>query len=255
MTGAMDLTFYAAAIPAVILVGMSKGGFSGVGMLAMPVMALAMPPVEAAAIMLPILIIQDMVSVASYWRTWDARNLRLLLPGACIGVGLGYQFAASVPDAAVSLAVGFISVTFGFYRLVIERRGPIRSTPRGHGLLGFICGIGSGVTSMIVHAGGPPFQMFVMPQKLPHHTFVGTSVIFFSVMNLMKVPPYLLLGQLSARSLAVSLTLFPIAIASTLAGIWLVRRTSSDRFYTILYLLMIAIGIKLALGGACALLT
>ena len=98
--------------------------------------------------------------------------------GACIGVGLGYQFAASVSRCAVSLAVGFISVTFGFYRLVIERRNDPVDPTRTWAC--FICGIGSGVTSMIVHAGGPPFQMFVMPQQKPaHHTFVGTSVIFF----------------------------------------------------------------------------
>lgn len=250
----MDLAFYAAAIPAVILLGLSKGGFAGVGMIALPMLALAISPVEAAAIMLPILVVQDLVSMISYRRTWDRWNLAVLLPGAAVGILLGYLLATSVSEAAVALVVGLVSIAFGLRRLVIERRkaNPITSRPKT--ALGVACGIGAGFTSMIAHAGGPPFQIFVLPQRLPRDVFVGTSVVFFAMVNWLKVPPYFLLGQFTERNLLVSATLIPLAIVSTWGGIWVVRRTDAERFYTIIYLLMIAIGIKLTYDGVSAIM-
>ena len=121
-----DPLFYAAAIPAVILYGPGKGGFTGFGTLAMPIIALAISPVRGASIMLPILVLQDIVGVIAYRRAWDRRNMLMLLPGACLGIGLGYLFAARVPDAAVALAVGVVSIWFGLGRLLIERKGADR---------------------------------------------------------------------------------------------------------------------------------
>lgn len=250
---ATDLTFYLAAVPAVILLGISKGGFAGVGMIALPMMALATSPLEAAAIMLPILVVQDAVSLLSYRKTWDGWNLAALLPGAVAGILLGYLLAASVSDAMVALMVGIVSIAFGLRRLFIERGGAGPAVARPKAVFGFLCGVGSGFTSMIAHAGGPPFQMFVLPQRLSRDIFVGTSVAFFAAVNLIKVPPYFLLGQFTRHNLIASATLMPLAIVSTFAGIWLVRRMTADRFYTIIYLLMVAIGIKLSFDGIRAL--
>src|ERR671938_646527 len=116
--------FYVAAVPAVMLMGLAKGGFSGIGLLSLPLMALVISPVQVAAIMLPILIVQDVVSVWSFRRDWDGRNLSILLPSSGLGVLAGYLLAAKVSDAAVSLAVGAISIAFALRRLAIERRGP-----------------------------------------------------------------------------------------------------------------------------------
>lgn len=243
-------SFYAAAIPAVILLGLSKGGFAGLGVLSMPMMSMAIPPVQAAAVTLPILMVQDAVSVWAYRRTWDRTNLKILLPGAILGILSAYLFAAQVPDAMVALALGAISVVFALRRF-LAGRAPARSAEnfRPDRPQGWFWGAVAGFTSMIAHAGGPPFQIYVMPQQLPRDIFVGTGVMFFAAVNLMKVAPYLALGQFSRENLMTSLVLFPLAIASTWAGVWLVRRVSGDRFYDIIYVLLILLGTKLMWDG------
>jgi uncharacterized protein len=249
-----DPLFYAGAIPAVILVGLAKGGFSGLGLLSLPLMALVVSPVQAAAIMLPILIVQDVVTVWAYRHTWDRRNVLILLPSAILGILAGYLLAARVSDAAVALAVGLISVGFALRRLVLERRPTPPKPTRADVPRGVFWGLMAGFTSMIAHAGGPPFQIYVMPQRLPRDVFVGTGAVFFALNNWIKVPPYMALGQFTGENLATAAALFPLAIASTWAGVWLVRRVSAERFYTLVYILLIFVSAKLIFDGTVALL-
>lgn len=244
----LDPAFFAAMVPAVILMGLSKGGFAGLGLLALPLMALVVSPVQAAAIMLPLLISQDVVTVWSYRREFDRRILTTLLPGALLGILAGYLLAAKVSDAAVGLAVGVISIGFALRNLLgLNRTGtPVKQAGYAPGTLwGAICGF----TSMIAHAGGPPFQIYVMPQRLPPAVFVGTGAIFFAMINLIKVGPYIALGQFSPQNLTASLALLPVAVAATFAGVWLVRRVPPERFYTIIYWLLLAVGAKLVFDG------
>lgn len=252
-----DPWFYALAAPAVILLGLAKGGFAGIGVIAVPLMALAVSPVLAASITLPILIVQDVVSVWAFRRTWDRAILMLMLPSAALGILAGFALAAFVKPGAVELAVGAISVVFALQRLWLERAGAPTREARAEGLpwRGVLAGIAAGFTSQISHAGGPPFQMYVLPKQLPRDVFIGTSAIFFAVVNWMKVPAYLALGQFTAESLATSAALLPLAIASTWAGVWLVRRVPGQAFYRIIYGLLIAVGGKLAWDGAASLFT
>jgi uncharacterized protein len=245
-----DPLFYAVAIPAVILVGLGKGGFRGIGMLSLPLMALAISPVRAAAIMLPILIVQDNVAIWAYRRAWDGRNLAILLPSATVGVLLGYLLAEYVSDAGVATAVGLLSVAFAGERLISERRSAAPPKPKPAGVAaGWFWGIVSGFTSMIANAGGTTFQIYLMPQRLPRDVFVGTGCIFFAILNWIKVPPFIALGQFTAENLLTSLVLFPLAIASTWAGVILVRRVSAERFYTLTYVLLLLVGAKLLWDG------
>lgn len=246
--------FYATAIPAVMLMGFAKGGFSGLGLLSLPLMALTVSPVQAAAITLPILIVQDIVSVWAYRHTWDRRNVAILLPSAVLGILTGYVLAAQVSDAAVTLAVGIISVAFAIRRLVLERGGTTPEPARADLPRGLFWGWVTGFTSMIAHAGGPPFQIYVMPQRLQRDVFVGTGAVFFALNNWIKVPPYMALGQFTFENLATAGALFPVAIGSTWAGVWLVRRVSGQRFYTLVYFLLIVVGSKLVIDGARALM-
>lgn len=233
------------AVAAVILSGLAKGGFAGVGSLAMPVMALAIDPVRGAAILLPILIVQDAVGVWAFRRTWDGQVLKVMLPGMAAGVALGYLFAAQVSERAVLGAVGAISLAFGLHRLWIERGGVVALPSSAPGWTGTLFGVISGFTSQIAHAGAPPFQMWVLPKRLPRDIFVGTSAIAFAAMNWMKLPAYAALGQLSPANLLATAMLMPVALASTVAGVILVRKVDPARFYTLVYLLMVALGIKL----------
>lgn len=243
-----DLLFFAAMVPAVVLTGLAKGGFAGIGLLSLPLMALVVSPVTAAAIMLPLLIAQDVVSVWSYRRDFDRRNLATLAPGALLGILMGYLLAAKVSDAAVVLAVGLISVGFALRRMLSDGRKPAVATQANWSdgsLWGFLCGF----TSMVAHAGGPPFQIYVMPQKLPPAVFVGTGAIFFAAMNLVKLVPYLALGQLNGQNLLASAALLPFAVAATFVGVWLVRRVPPERFYGIIYWLLLLVGAKLIFDG------
>jgi len=256
-----DPLFYAVAIPAVILLGLAKGGFAGIGVVAVPLMALVISPVLAAAITLPILLAQDVVSVWSFRRTWDRGLLVLMLPAAAVGVFVGWLLAARVSVAAVELSIGVISIAFSLQRLWAERAvkaaeaveaGPDRPL-MGLGL-GALCGAIAGFTSQVAHAGGPPFQIYVLPRRLPRDVFIGTSAIFFATVNWMKVPAYIALGQFTPQVLTTAAVLLPLALASTWAGVWLVRRVPAEGFYRVIYVLLIAVGAKLAWDGAHGLL-
>jgi uncharacterized membrane protein YfcA len=248
-----DPLFYAAAVPAVILMGLAKGGFSGLGLLSLPLMALVVSPVQSAAIMLPILIVQDVVTVWAYRHSWDRRNVVILMIGAAAGIGLGYLLAAQVSEPVVRLAVGLISIAFAARRLVLERRPEPPKATEADVPRGLFWGIVIGFTSMIAHAGGPPFQVYVMPQHLARDVFVGTGAVLFAIINWVKVPPYMALGQFTRENLLTSAALFPVAIASTWAGVLLVRRVKAERFYTIVYCLLILVGLKLIFDGATSL--
>ncbi len=239
----------ALAIIAVVVLGLAKGGFAGLGALAAPLLALALPPVTAAAMLLPILLVQDVVSVWSFRKSWSGWIIAWMLPGAALGVALAALFAASVPEARVLLLLGAITAAFGAYRLWAERGGRIVAVSSSPGWVGTLFGIATGFTSQIAHAGGPPFQMWVTARKLPHQTFVGTSSITFAAINWMKVPSYIVLGSMGHEELVAAGLLIPLAIASTWAGVWLIRRIDSVRFYTLIYALMVLLGLRLVWQG------
>ena len=232
-------------MPAVTLIGLSKGGFVGMGALSLPILALAISPVRAAAILLPILIVQDVVGVWAFRKHWDGHVLGWMLPGSLIGIALGWFFAAQVSESAVLGVVGAISILFGAYRIWIDRRGAIGVATRSPGWVGTLCGVASGFTSQIAHAGQPPFQIWVLPKKLERDVLVGTTAIFFAVTNWLKVPAYWALGQFSRENLLAAAALMPVAILSTVAGVQLVRRVSPARFYSAIYVLMVLVGVKL----------
>nr|WP_246623731.1 sulfite exporter TauE/SafE family protein [Sphingomonas colocasiae] len=244
-----DPAFYALAIPAVVLLGLSKGGFAGLGAISLPMLAMAISPIQAAAILLPILIAQDVVGVWSFRREWNARVIAELLPGTVVGIGLGWLLAAWVSVDAVMAALGAITILFAVQRIWVERRGAIAAAANAPAWLGSIFGLACGFTSQIAHAGVPPFQMWVIPKRLDHLTLAGTTAVFFATVNWIKVPVYWALGQFTRETLATAAILMPIAILSTIAGVWLVRRVSPERFYHALYALMILVGLKLLWDG------
>ncbi|TGX53267.1 sulfite exporter TauE/SafE family protein [Sphingomonas gei] len=239
-----DWHFYALAIPAVILLGLAKGGFAGMGALSLPMLTFAVDPVRAAAILLPILIAQDVVGVWAFRRTVDWRLLGWMMPGAMLGIWLGYAFAASVSPVGVMAAVGAISTLFGGFRLWAARHTP-REALRWPEWIGSLFGLASGFTSQIAHAGQPPFQLWVLPRKLERDVLIGTTAVFFAALNWIKVPAYAALGQFTRSNLLTAAALLPLALASTVAGVWLVRRIAPERFYTAIYVLMILVGAAL----------
>lgn len=245
-----DPWFYAAAVPAVVLVGLSKGGLGGaMALIGVPLMALVVSPVQAAAILLPILVVMDIVSLWTWRGERDPVTLKLMLPAAMLGIGLGWLTAAVVTTGAVRLIVGLVAIAF-FARWATQGMATVeRPTDHSPVRAGF-WGIVSGFTSFVAHAGGPPYQVYTLPLGQRPALFVGTSVIFFAVVNAVKLIPYFALGQFDATNVTASLVLMPIAPLATLAGAWIVRRMKPEIFYPLMYGMVLIVGAKLVWDGA-----
>ena len=241
-----------AALIAVFLVGLSKGGLGGAfALMGVPILALVMPPVQAAALLLPILLMMDAVSLWT-WRGWfDRATLWHILPGAMLGIAIGGLTAAFTSEAVVRLLVGLVALGF-VARMALARSG---GQARGQGRLrGGFWGAVAGFTSFVAHAGGPPFQVYVLPLRFDPRIFTGTSVIFFAVVNLIKVLPYGLLGQFDRVTLISALLMAPLAVVSTLLGAMLIKRMRAAIFYPFMYAMITLVGLKLVWDGGTALL-
>jgi uncharacterized membrane protein YfcA len=247
-----DPWFYAAAFPAVILVGLSKGGLGGaMGFVGVPLMALAMSPVRAAAILLPILVLMDLVSLWSWRGVYDRGILKSMLPGSLVGIGIGWLTAAIVTEEAVRLTVGAVAITF-FGRWLWQQyrdRGAIERKPPNSVAASF-WGTTAGFTSFVAHVGGPPYQVYTLPLGLDPKVLTGTSVIFFAITNVVKLIPYFALGQFDSANLQAAALLMPIAPVATLIGAFVVRRIRPEIFYNISYITVGIVAVKLVWDSA-----
>lgn len=229
----------------VVSIGVGKGGMAGVGTAALPLLAMVYPPVEAAAILVPLLISQDLVGVWLYRRSWNRTIIWWMLPPALVGTGVAVLLAALVRPELVLVMLGVISIMFAVWRLwLIVRKLPEKPLSP-HNWPGAIFGFLSGFTSQIALAGAPPFQIWVIPKKLPHLEMVGTTAVFFAILNWAKIPAFIALGAFSRESLTLSLLLLPVATAATWLGAWMVRRISGQGFYAFVNVMLAAIGVKL----------
>ena len=238
-----DPWFLVTACVAVTLLGLSKGGFVGLGTMGLPLLSLFVPPLQAAAILLPILLAQDVLTVWTYRRDWSLWNLAVLLPSMAAGVMMAYVFAAAVSAADIRLAIGIIILAFVLQHWLGTVAAGIVVRPSA--ATGVVFGIIGGFSTTLANAGGPAWQMHLLPQKLDKLTYVGTITMLFAASNVMKIPAYGALGQLTADNLSAGATLLPVAVAANYAGIWLVRRTPTEVFYRIAYVLMFVIALEL----------
>jgi hypothetical protein len=236
------------AIPVVLLIGISKGGFAGsLGILSVPLLSLMISPVQAAAIVLPILCVMDIFGLIAYRRRADWRNLSFLLPGAIFGIVVGYLLYNY-------LSADFIKILLGVICVVFTLNHYIRKSPAAHGsgpslTKGSFWGSIAGFTSFVAHAGGPPLQFYMLPQKIDKTLYVGTSVWFFFAVNYVKLIPYGLLGQFSAENIGTSLILLPLAPLGIWLGVKAHRLIPEIIFYRIAYFLVLVTGSKLLWDG------
>ncbi len=209
-------------------------------------MALYLAPLEAAALILPVLLFQDVISVWIYRKDWSAWNLKVLLPGAMIGIGLAWIFAGQVSDDVIRITVGVIGVAF-VANAFLNRR--MTEPQIKTAVSGVFWGSVSGFVSTLTQGGSPPFHVHTLPQRMPKMTLVGTTTLFFAAVNMMKVLPYFALGQFNTRNLATSVVLLPLAVATNFLGMWLVVRTPMEAFYKITYVLALIISAALIAQG------
>ena len=242
-----DPWFYAVAFPAVIIVGLSKGGFGpGSSLIALPLISLVLPPLQAAAIMLPVLCLMDLAGLWGYRGIWDRRVLPTILAGGVLGVGIGAATARWVHNEAILLIVGTVAVLFPLHRWFGRRSDHPAPHSLPKGLFWSAC---SGFTSFIAHAGNPPLMVYMVPLKLDKTLFMGTAVIFFATINYVKLVPYWWLGQFSSENLGTSLVLMPVALAGVTTGIWLHRKLNDRIFYQMVNIITLLCGIKLLADG------
>nr|WP_216366892.1 sulfite exporter TauE/SafE family protein [Halovulum dunhuangense] len=229
-------------------VGAGKGGVPVVAFLSVAMMSLIMPPLEAAALLLPIYILSDAYGVWLYRREYSRRNMAILIPAAALGILLGWVVADMTDENMVRIAVGAIGLYYLATRLRSMIAGPpaprAATVPRGV-IWGGVCGF----TSFVAHAGGPPFQAYVLPQNLPKMVFAGTSTIVFAAINLMKLPPYVALGLLDLSDLRVGAVLAPMALFGAWAGYRLTRLLPERLFFALVELALLAISLQLVYAG------
>jgi hypothetical protein len=246
-------TFWIAAVTAVLILGIAKSGFGGgLGFIATPLIALTISVADAAALLLPILIIIDLLSIRHYRGIYDKPSLKLLLPSAIVGITLGALVfnALRDNDEILRRALGLLAVLFVVYQVgrttvmgALEGRRPGKA-------VGIFLGVLSGFGSTLAHAGGPPATMYLLPQKLPRQIFAGTAVWFFFAVNLIKLIPYGALGLLRMGNLLTVLILTPVAFAGVWLGLYLNRNFNELWFNRVIYLFLFLTGLQLLTGGA-----
>ena len=235
-------SYFVLAGLASLLVGLSKGGLPTVGMLAVPLLSLFMSPVKAAVLLLPIYVISDVVSVWLYRKDFSAPNLKILIPAGLLGVLIGWLTASFTSDSAVKLMIGCMGVGFclnTWLRKTPQDKQPVNPKK------GWFWGTMAGFTSFISHAGGPPFQIYVLPQRLPKIQFAGTATLLFAVINAAKIWPYQLLQPYSHDDLMRAADLIPFALVGTVLGAYITKKIADVWFYRFVQAGLFVVSLKL----------
>lgn len=247
--------FWLAATVAVLLMGISKGGFgTGIGMAATPIIALTISAADAAAVLLPLLIVADLLALRQYRWQFDKSNYIQMISGALIGIAIGWFFFGyfSHNQRILKLSIGIVALAFVAFQMLrsVLLGALYKRTPKPQE--GVLWGILAGFASTLAHVGGPPMLMHLLPQKLPKKIFVGTTLIFFLTMNVVKLVPYGQLGLLRIGNLTAILILSPLAYVGVKIGVALNRRFNDLWFTRVIYIGLTLTGIQLIAGGGIA---
>ncbi len=242
----MDIAFYLTASLGVIIFGISKGGFAGpVSILAVPIMSLSMNPILAAGILLPILLIMDFIAIYFYWKKWDLKIAKIIIPPAFLGIIIGgITFKFTNPDN-IKILIGSICILFIVFK--IFKKSNIFFKPSL--IQGRFWSLVSGYTSCIIHAGGQPISFYLLPLKLDKTIYVATVTLVFLYVNLFKLIPYYFLDLLVLSNLKISLLLSPLAPISIYFGYYLHKKFNEEIFYLLIYILLGVSGLKLIYDG------
>lgn len=239
--------FWLLAVLAAMFVGISKGGLPMAGAVAVPILALQISPVTAAGLLLPVYVVSDMFGLWAYRKEFNARVLKIIGVSATLGIGIGWATAAWVDERWVTLIVGLIGLAFVANRLVQHRK--VAEAQPARVLPGLFWGTITGFTSFVSHSGGPPYQVYTLPLKMPRKVFAGTSTIAFAYINAVKLVPYCFLGQINPASLKIAAVLALPATAAVFLGVWLVKVMSEKLYFTLIYSALFVLSLKLVWDG------
>ncbi len=242
-----DPYFYIVAVPAILLLGISKSGFgAGFGSLAVPMMALAITVPQAVAICMPLLLVMDLFGIAALRKDFDQALLKFLLPYALLGTAIGTLLFQVLSPSAVAGIVGVLTLLFLAQRVAFPPKSNSPALPKW---MGGILTTVSGFTSFVAHAGGPPISVYLIPLKLKPIVFTGTMAYLFFFVNLSKWGPYAWLGLLNWENLMTSLVLMPLAPMGVWLGVRIARTINMTLFYRLVYVGMFLTSIKLIWDG------
>ncbi|MCS6933279.1 MAG: sulfite exporter TauE/SafE family protein [Acetobacteraceae bacterium] len=236
----------------VFLIAAMKGAFGGgFAILGIPLLALAMDPIAAGAMLAPLLLVMDGFALRR-WRpaTWSGPDLLALLPGLAAGVGLGTALVAVAPSRLVAVLMAGVTLSFAGHWFW-QRRGGRPSPARGpvSRWRAFLAGTGSGVTTMLAHAGGPPLALYLLRRDLTPAVYAGTTSLFFTVANALKVGPWLLAAPPTPELWALMALCVPVCWAGVAAGVALHGRLPGERMFWWCRLLLVAVALKLLWDG------
>jgi len=237
---------FAVAVPAVLLAGISKGGFgSGAAFAGASILAVVVPPGQALGIMLPLLMLIDVSTLRPYWKRWSWVDAKRLLLGGVPGVAIGAALY-SVADADLfRLLIGSICLAFIGWQMSL-RAGLLRASRRPlPGWAGLMAGVVAGFTSFVSHAGGPPAAVYLLSRRLDKTQFQATTVLVFWVYNIVKFVPYAFLGIFTLETLVFDLILAPVALLGAWLGVRAHRVVPEGLFFGITYVLLAVTGSKL----------
>ena len=242
----IDLLFFLAVVPAIILYGIAKSGLGGsISLISVPLMTLVMPLTQALAIILPILIFSDMVAVYRFRKEFDFGTLKLIVPFAAIGIFIGSLTFSHFSEDILKFIVGLMGFLFTAHYFLFKKNKEEKS--KKNFLKGGICSTIAGFTSFCVHAGGTPTSIYLLPLRMKKEIYVGTRIIFFTFVNLIKLPFYLHLSMLNLQTFKQSMILLPLAIFGIYIGYRILKIIDETLFYNILYILILVTSSKLIL--------
>ena len=246
MTITQDHTVFLIMLGVVtFIVSISKGGLGGMaGTLSAPLMSLVMPVKEVLGLLLPIMLLADIFSVASHWKRWDWRLVWMLLPGAVIGVTIGTYFLTSVDPKVLKYCLAAISILFVIYKL-FEKRLVHAAAYQEKKWHGWLAGSTAGLTSAIAHSGVPPISIFLILHDVTPRVFVATSVLFYAILNWIKVPYFFYIGLFDMKIFLQTVWFFPIVPFGVFFGRWLVTKVSKTVFDNIILGLLVITAILL----------
>lgn len=233
--------FWLFAVTGIVLTGISKSGFAGgAGVVAVPLLALVIPVPTAVFLMLPLLLVMDVRTIQYYRQHASWHELRAILPAAVAGIIAGGLLLGALPDTVLKLLLGLVSIVFALWQQLAPWLGNMRGAS-------WLWGGISGLTSTLLHAGGPPINIYLIARNLPKLTWLATAGIFFGAMNAIKVVPYALSGQWPLWLVWLSLALVPIALLGTWLGRLIQGRISDQQFMFSCRALLLASGLLLVL--------
>jgi uncharacterized membrane protein YfcA len=229
----------------VLLISISKSAFAGaLGVFAVPLLMLKFSAVEAIALMLPLLIIADVMSVRSFWKKWDAQILRSLVPGAIIGIVIANVMLDFVNPDHLRVIIAIICIVFAIKSICFKK---VKLTFLKSRLGAYVMSASSGISSTMVHAGGPPLILYFSAIGLSQTKFVATAAAFFAIMNIGKLIGAVSLGLLNSDVAFTALAFVPFAFIGNGIGVKITQRINKAVFLNIMNYLLLILGIWLLL--------